>query len=176
MEEIRARGEFCCYSGDLNKLAGSDKWGIPGNHPEISLGGRLLRGLLITGDWVLVNALGGEIVEGGPFTRRDPATGNESCLDLFIVSRELLPYVSKLTIDSGRKMAMSRAVRRGKSYDLVFSDHYTCLLTFNDLPRRREGKGNKDVIWNLAKEGGWGKYKELTEKFSDHFETAIDIE
>lgn len=59
MEEIRARGEFCCYSGDLNKLAGSDKWGIPGNHPEISLGGRLLRGLLITGDWVLVNALGG---------------------------------------------------------------------------------------------------------------------
>ena len=116
-------------SGDLNKLVGRGEGGIPGNHPEISLGGRLLRGLLITGDWVLVNGLGGEIVEGGPFTRKDPATGNESCLDLFIVSRELLPYVSNLYIDSGRKIAVSRAVKKGASYKLVFSDHYTCLLT-----------------------------------------------
>ena len=44
------------------------------------------------------------VVQGGPFTRRDPATGKESCLDLFIVSRELLPFVSKLTIDSGREI------------------------------------------------------------------------
>ena len=71
------------------------------------------------------------------------------------MSRELLPYVSKLTIDSGRKMAMSRAVRRGKSYDLVFSDHYTCLLTFNDLPRRREGKGIKMLsgTWQKREDG-----------------------
>ena len=173
MEAIRARGEFCVCSGDLNKLVGRGEGGIPGNHPEISLGGRLLRGLLITGDWVLVNGLGGEIVEGGPFTRKDPATGKESCLDLFIVSRELLPYVSNLYIDSGRKIAVSRAVKKGASYKLVFSNHYTCLLTLKNLPRRREVKGDKRVAWNLAKEGGWEKYKELTEVYSENLGKAI---
>ena len=78
------------------------------------------------------------------------------------MSRELLPYVSKLTIDSGRKMAVSRATKKGSSYNLVFSDHYTCMLTLKDLPRRREGNEDKRVVWNLAKEGGWIKYAELT--------------
>ena len=44
METIRARGEFCLCSGDLNKLVGSGPGGIPGNHPEVSLGGRLRAG------------------------------------------------------------------------------------------------------------------------------------
>ena len=42
------RGEFCVLAGDMNKL---------------------LRELLATGDWILVNGLGKEVVEGGPFTR-----------------------------------------------------------------------------------------------------------
>ena len=87
MEGIRARQEYCVLLGDLNKLVGIGEWGVPGNKPEISLGGRLLRDLLSMGNWVLVNGLGQEIVQGGPFTRKDPATGNESCLDLFVVSR-----------------------------------------------------------------------------------------
>ena len=44
MEEIRARGELCLLCGDLNKHVGNDELGIPGNHPDISPGGRLLRG------------------------------------------------------------------------------------------------------------------------------------
>ena len=91
MEEIRMRGEFCALGGDLNKLVGTGEYGVPGNKKEISLGGKLLRELLATGNWTLVNSLGREIVEGGPFTRKDPASGNISCLDLFIVSKELLP-------------------------------------------------------------------------------------
>ena len=94
-------------------------------------------------------------MEGGPFTRKDPATGNGSCLDLFIVSKKLLPYVSSLKIDSERNMAVSRAVKIGQKYERVFSYHYTCLLTFQDLPRGKEGKVRKKVVWNLAKEGGW---------------------
>ena len=99
MERIRTRKEFCLLAGDQNKLVGTGELGVPGNHPEVSLGGRLIRNLLSTGDWVLVNGLGQETVQGGPFTRKDPATGNQSCLDLFIVSRELLPYVNNLLID-----------------------------------------------------------------------------
>ena len=115
MENIRARREFCLLSGDLNKLVGCDHLGVPGNHPEVSAGGQLLRDLLATGDWILVNGLGEDVVVGGPFTREDPATGKLSCLDLFIVSRELRPYVSKLFVDSGRKMVVARPIKeKGK--------------------------------------------------------------
>ncbi len=86
LEAVRARGEFCLLTGDLNKLVGSDSLGVPGNNSEVSPCGRLLRDLLAGGDWVLVNGLGEEVVTGGPFTRQDPATGKESCLDLFVVS------------------------------------------------------------------------------------------
>ena len=123
LEEIRMRGEFCVFAGDLNKLVGQGSLGVPGNHKEISLGGKLLRELLATGNWVLVNGLGQETVEGGPFTRIDPASGNMSCLDFFIVSKELLPFVEKLIIDKERKMTPARAVRDKKKYKLVYTDH-----------------------------------------------------
>ena len=71
MDDIRIRGEFCVLAGDLNKLVGSDQLGVPGNSPEISSGGKLLREMLSTKEWVLVNGLGPDVVEGGPFTRRD---------------------------------------------------------------------------------------------------------
>ena len=54
----------------MNELVGNDHLGVRGNNPEISLGGRLLRGLLESGDWYLVNGLGQEVFEGGPFTRK----------------------------------------------------------------------------------------------------------
>ena len=44
MEAIRNRGEFCLLAGDLNKLVGNDEWGVPGNHPEVSLGGEAPEG------------------------------------------------------------------------------------------------------------------------------------
>ena len=124
MEKIRTRGEFCCLIGDLNKLVGGGDLGVPGNHPEVSLGGWLLRNLLSTGNWFLVNGLGQEMVQGGPFTRIDPATGIQSCLDLCIVARELLPYVKNLVIDSKREFAVGRAMKLGNTYKTVFSDHY----------------------------------------------------
>ena len=73
-------------------------------------------------------------------------------------------------------MAVSRAVKRGRSYNLVFSDRYTCLLTFQNLPRRREGKGEQKVVWNLEREGGWDRYKELTEEFSENLGRIIEGE
>ena len=66
MEEIRARQEFCVLLGDLNKLVGIGKWRVPGNKPEISLGGVLLRELLATGNCILINGHGQDIVQGGP--------------------------------------------------------------------------------------------------------------
>ena len=115
MEAVRMRGDFCVYAGDLNKLVGVGEFGVEGNISEVSLGGRLPRELLATGNWTLVNGLGREVVQGGPFTREDPATGTMSCLDLWVVSRELLPYVSNLLIDSDKEMTPYRAVKEKKT-------------------------------------------------------------
>ena len=137
MEEIRAKGEFCLLTGDLNKLVGNDELGVPGNNSEVSPGGRLLRSLLATKDWILVNGMDKEVVKGGPFTRKDPASGKLSCLDLFVISKELRPYVSSLLIDSKKEMAVARAVKQVGKPRLIYSDHFSCLLTLENLPRRQ---------------------------------------
>ena len=121
MEEIRNRGEYCLLVGDLNKLVGSDDLGVPGNHSEVSPGGRLLRTLLASKEWTLVNGMGENVVEGGPFTGKDPATAKESCLDLFIVSENLRPHVAKLVIDAKREMTTARAIKKKGGFKLVLS-------------------------------------------------------
>ena len=137
------RREFCLYSGDLNKLVRSDHLGVQGTSPEISVGGKLLREMLTTGDWVLVNGQGSEVVEGGPYTREDPATGKLSCLDLYIVSRELWPYVNKLVIDRDKKFTPARPIKRKGKYRLIYTDHFSTLLSLKDLPRRQKEKAEK---------------------------------
>ena len=176
MKGIRARGELCLLAGDLNKHVGRGELGVPDNTRDVSLGGHLLRDLLGSRNWTLVNGMGKEVVRGGPFTRKDPATNQMSCLDLFIVSSNLLPYVKELVIDSERKFAVSRAVKQGNSYKQVYSDHFSCFLTLTDLPRVRERREEDRVVWNLGKEGGWDKYKELTDKYSEALQEAVDNE
>ena len=113
----------------------ADHLGLEGNLPRVSRGGHMVRDLLATGNWHLVNGMGREVVEGGPFTREDPARGEKSCLQLVIVSTELKPFVSKLYIDSSRAMGVARPVivwQRGK-YRLIYWDHYPCLLTLKEM-------------------------------------------
>ena len=130
--------------------------------------------LLATNKWFLVNSLGQDIVEGGPFTRKDPASGNESCLDLFIVSENLLPYVKRLLIDSKQEFAVARSVRLGGNHQLIYSDHYSCLLTLTNLPRVQSNKTKCHSVWNLKREGGWESYKKLTEEYSEKIVKAIE--
>ena len=176
MEACRARGDYVVLAGDLNKLVGCGEWGVVGNTTEVSPGGKLLLGLLATRDWVLVNAMGEEVVQGGPHTRVDPATGAGSCLDMFVVSRELEPHVTSLVIDQGREVTVARAVKEVGGARLVYSDHHTCLLTLTDLPRRKELKEKKETMWNLAKPGGWNRYQILTGEASEKIATIADSE
>ena len=164
---------MCLLVGDLNKLIGCDHLGVQGNHPDLSHGGKLLRNLLATKNWYLVNAMG-ELVVGGPFTREDPATGKLSCLDLFVASKELIPCVAKLSIDSDRKWAIARTVGPKKNPKLIYPDHFPILLTFNNLPRRLKQVEKKIPRWNLAKEGGWLKYKEVTERHAEDVEKLVE--
>ena len=106
-----------------------------------------MAGLLATKNWVLVNGLGKELVQGGPFTREDPANKEKkSCLDLFVITQSLRPYLTSLIIDSERKMAPARAVKKKGGTRLVYSDHYSCLITFNSLPKQNKTEGIRSII------------------------------
>ena len=111
LDSIRARGDFCLVAGDLNKLVGCDVLGVPGNDPEVSYGGKLLQAMLASKNWYLVNGLGEGVVKGGSFTREDPASGKLFCLDIFVVSKELRPFVSSMLIDSKRNLKIARSVK-----------------------------------------------------------------
>ena len=84
--------------------------------------------------------------------------------------------MSKLLIDSKRELPVARAVKMGTSYRMIYSDHYTCMLTLTGLPRVRETKEKRQTVWNLAKEGAWNRYEALTEKYSQDLEKAMELE
>ena len=121
-----------------------------------------------------MNGLGREVVQGGPFTREDPASGVMSCLDLWVVSRELLPYVSSLVIDREKNITPYRAVKKKQSYKLIYTDHLSGLLTLKDLPIRRQKKEDKMTIWNLAKSDSWAEYRKVTDAFSKELEKVVE--
>ena len=84
-------------SGDQNKHVGDI---IDGNHEKVTFGGQLIRNMLKSDKFVLVNSTSKVI--GGPFTRYDPSDPKcdikKSCLDLAIMSKELLKYLDKMKL------------------------------------------------------------------------------
>ena len=158
----------------MNKQVGNDHLGVPGNHPEVSPGGQLVRDLVESREWVLINAME-QKVEGGPFTRADPATGRRSCLDLWLCTAGLAAHIKSLVIDSERKMTVARPVRRGGSWQLTHSDHFTMILTLQNLSTGRQcEKRKKEVGWNLSKKNGWEKYKLLTDARSEKIKAVVE--
>ena len=121
MEEIikiEAKDEYIVLIGDMNKHVGDV---IEGNSDKITFGGQLIRDLLKTDKYLLVN--GTKKVVGGPHTRYDPADPKSlerrSCLGLVIVSKELSKHVEKLVIDKQLKMTPGRPVSKSK---IIYTD------------------------------------------------------
>ena len=94
---------------DQNKHVGAYHLGVEGSLPNVSTSGNLVRDLLATEDWLLVDNMGRSL-------------------------HELKPFVSKLYIDSTRAMGVAWPVREKGRYRLIHSDHYPCLLTLRDMP------------------------------------------
>ena len=60
-------------------------------------------------------------------------------------------------------MAVPKAVKKKGGFKLVHPDHYSCLLTLKDLPKKgMSEKEEKRSMWNLAKVGGWEAYEKIT--------------
>ena len=57
LKEIESRKEHLLILGDLNRKVGTGILGIEGNNPNISFGGQLVRDLLATSKYVLLNNL-----------------------------------------------------------------------------------------------------------------------
>ena len=95
-------------------------------------------------------------VKGGPFTRYDPAAPNEedskSCLDLIMVSRELLKYVKELIIDKNLNFTPGRPIVGKK---MCYPDHYGILFVMKNIPLAtgRNSHFEKFNMWNLNRMG-----------------------
>lgn len=104
-------------------------------------------------------------VVGGPFTRFDPSdpenNHKKSSLSFCLVSNELFTYVDCLTIDKEKRFTPFRTISKKK---VIFTDHYSLLLFFKNIPLRPRniGAGNKVTRWNTIKEGGWEVYRQMT--------------
>ena len=74
-----------------------------------------------------------ERVRGGPFTRKDSASGKESLLDIWLCTTSLASHVKELYVDSSRKWTVARPVLKKGRLQLTRADHYTMLATFENL-------------------------------------------
>ena len=111
ISKIETKGEFVCLIGDFNRHVGDI---IPGNMNKKSFGGKLVRDLIDTQKYVLVNATKKAV--GGPYTRYDLADptceSKKSALDLCVVSIELFDYIEKLVIDKTHATALHVYLKR----------------------------------------------------------------
>ena len=142
INSVENRDEFLVIIGDTNRHLGSI---IPGNNDKVSYGGELIKTLLETEKYVLMNA--SEKLRGGIWTRIDPADADiKSVLDLVIVSTDLMKYVESLETDSSRKFT---PFKRNNDNTLSFPDHFAILLTLKGMPLMKRNKlGRKPIKWN----------------------------
>ena len=144
LKQIESREEAILIIGNLNRAIGGGHEGINGNKLEISYGGKLIRDLISSGDFFLLNNLG--ITRGGPWTRVCPGTGKGSCLDLAIGSSNLLPHVKGMMINSSRKFAPRQAMMKLGSLAVTYTYHYPILVELEMTGWRR--------IWRSPKQPG----------------------
>ena len=168
---IEARQEAVMIMGDMNRAVGCGKQGVEGNKSLVSYGGSMIRDLIGSGDYFLLNNM--SLATGGPWTRICPGTGSSSCLDLVIGSSNLLPYVRTMKIDSGRVFAPRRAVSKMPGIGVVYTDHYPTLVEV-EMPVAEQNSDNIKPTWNTQKPGGWEMYTELSNKVAEEIELLVE--
>ena len=161
-------------AGDFNKKVGNDELGVTGNHPEITFGGELVRELVASEEFILVN--NSEVARGGPFTRWDPSDETKkSCIDLVLASANLMPFIRELVIDKERTFTPMRVIPKGNSLTARYTDHLSLKISLRDLPSSNR-KTEIRTKWNLKKPGGWNRYKVATDDIADKIVEIVDSE
>ena len=119
---IEARQEAVLIIGDLSRAVGDGEEGVRGNKSKVSYGGSLVRDLISSGDYFILNNLC--LTKGGPWTRICPSNGSSSCLELAIGSINLLPFVRTMMIDKERQFPPRRAVNKEDGLGVTYTDHF----------------------------------------------------
>ena len=104
----------------------------------------------------------------------DPADPSHmSCLDLAIVSKNMLPYVTGMRVDSSRRITLKRVTvsRRGKM-TVKHTDHFALEIKLKMPEKPAENKNT--AVWNLRKPGGWETYKKLTDDIAEDLEKLVE--
>ena len=177
---VRERNEGLILIGDLNRAVGSV---IEGNNSTVSPGGQLVRDLLEQEqegqeeeeqrkEYFLLNS--SNMAEGGPWTwvsRADSLI--RSCIDLCIVSANLMPYVTKVVIDSKQLFCAKKVVRSAGKEKLIRSDHYPLIVSLENIPLAKVSEP-KESFWNVLKPGGWDMYKAALEEETEKIQNIIE--
>ena len=97
-------------------------------------------------------------IQGGPLTWIYPADEErKACLDLVIVSNNLLPFVSELFVDIERKFTPKRVVVTKKGGLVMrYTDHPSLIISLSGLPTTKE-KTPRKTCWNLDRHRKDGK-------------------
>ena len=147
---------------------------MDGNHPQVSYGGELVRELLEDERYFLLN--NSVVAEGGPWTWTSRADQTvKSCLDLCILSANLMPYAKKMLVDSQQKYCPKKVViTRGRTR-VIRSDHFPLIIHLEGM-KKAKVKEARVSWWNLNKPDGWKLYKSLMEEASKKIDKVIDDE
>ena len=171
LEEIKERDESVILLGDLNRAIGAGKQGVPDNHQKVSYGGQLVRELLETDEYVLLNS--SPQAEGDPWTWVSRANSKvKSFNNLVIVSADLVPYVSSLVVDIRKEYSLYRVRKVKDKMKLIPSDHFPLVIKLKNLLTRLV-KREQESTWNLNKPEGWKKFRELQKGVKEKSDSII---
>ena len=73
-----------------------------------------------------------------------------------------------------KKITSYRVVKEKKQYKLTYTDHVSSILSFKDLPKRKQKKEVKRTIWNLAKPDAWETYGKVSDAHSDELDNIVE--
>ena len=174
LNTIQSKKEAILIIGDLNRAVGDGMEGVVGNKSQVSFGGSLVRDLISSGNYFVLNNL--SLTTGGPWTRVCPGNGRSSCLDIAIGSINLKPYVRMMNIDSKRRFTPRRVVTKGAGgLTFVFTDHFPSLIEL-EMPNSEESKQKVKTSWNTQKPGAWERYKDESNKVAEKIKIIAENE
>ena len=97
----------------------------------------------------------------------------QSCLDLVVLSANLLPFLTKMVVDTNQQYCPKRVGVRNNKSRVVKSDHHPIILSLENMPRSRNKKP-KSTRWNLSKPGGWEEYKKASDEIASEADKIIE--
>ena len=148
-EEIAARGEAFLMVGDLNRPS------IVKEYDQMTPGTKMFADWIQEGRIVMLN-------DPRVPTRKDPATGAESVLDIGLASKNVVEFVKEFHVDTEKKETPFAVQKKGKK----FTDHYAVTMTIAMPEKRKYKKVKNRPVINFANKEGWSKYKEISDRRS----------